>query len=199
MIVVLDSPISNSRAISSAFTQIGVSVKVSTEPRELVDAKGIVLPGIGSFGRLSSAFQELGLDAHIKSAMTAEKKFLGVCLGLQIMTLASDEAPGLKGLGFFNTSCRKFPRGTGVPHVGWNDVVINKQHPILRGMPETFQAYFSHSYYAPLLGTETIAVSSNGAPFSSIIANSFAVGIQFHPERSQKMGLKLLKNFVDWL
>jgi imidazole glycerol-phosphate synthase subunit HisH len=199
MIVVLDSPISNSRAISSAFTQMGVSVKVSNDPSELVNAKGIVIPGIGSFGRLSDAFKEHDLDNHIKSALSNEKKFLGVCLGLQFMTLASDEAPGLKGLSFFDTSCRKLPRGTRVPHVGWNDVVIENQHPILRGIPETFQAYFSHSYYAPPLGKETIAVSSNGALFSSIIANSYAVGIQFHPERSQKMGLKLLKNFVDWL
>jgi imidazole glycerol-phosphate synthase subunit HisH len=199
MIVILDSPVSNSRAIYFAYTQLGIPVKVSNSLDDLHEAKGIILPGIGSFGGLSDSIKENGFVESLRLLLTQRKKFLGVCLGSQFMTISSDEAPSASGLGFFNTSCKKLPKSSRVPHVGWNDVMIQHEHPIFKGLPETFQAYFSHSYYIPILPNETIATSVNGLLFSSVITNSFAVGIQFHPERSQRLGLQLLKNFADWL
>jgi len=189
--------VSNSKAIYHALSSLGITSTISNEVSMIRKAERIILPGVGSFDRALKALNDMEIFHPLKDAISTGIPTLGVCLGLQLLCQSSQESPNQEGLGLIPLHCEKFPSiGLKVPHVGWNEVSKKSENLLLKGVPGSFAAYFCHSFYSPLTTKETIASCTYGLSFSAIIGTGNVFGIQFHPERSQKIGLQLLKNFV---
>lgn len=195
MIAVVGTPSSNSKAIVNAFNQLGHLAVVTTEKERILNASHIVLPGVGAFGPTVSALDDLGIMDLMRNVNNLRVPLLGVCLGLQLLTKGSDESPGTDGLQIFDSYCLKFQKAPSIPHVGWNTVVVNRNHWLFKDINTDFAAYFSHSYYLPQSAEYSIALTTHGETYTSIYAKDHVTGIQFHPEKSQRIGLKLLDNF----
>ncbi len=206
MILIIDYGMGNLRSVEKAFQKLGFPAKVSNSKAELEKAEGIVLPGVGAFADCIKNLQGLGLIEPIVKWIKADRPFLGICLGYQILFEDSEEFGLTKGLGIFKGRVKKFseampdPSSPGaflkVPHMGWNQVRIMKDCPVLQGIESGSSYYFVHSFYpAPedksLIATET----EYGIKFASSIAQGNLFACQFHPEKSQAKGLALLKNF----
>lgn len=195
MISILDYGAGNIRSISNALKAVGAQVEVS----ECIDSdcEAIVLPGVGHFG------EAMGATAQIKEELVDQlgcgKPFLGLCLGLQMLFEASDEAPGQTGLGIIKGTCKRFdptivPAGK-IPHMGWNEVSFKDNNPLAEGLGESDYFYFVHSYYAPAVD-ETIGTCTYGNEFTAMVQKENIFACQFHPERSGDAGLKILSNFL---
>jgi len=199
LIHIIGSPSSNARGVYCAYTDLGVEAKIVTNPLELAHAKKIVLPGVGAFGELSRFLFESKLNVSLQELVESGIKVLGICLGMQILGESSEESKETAGLKFLNLESRKFNAlESRVPHTGWDQVSIYKNHAILKGLSTEFSAYFSHSYYMPFQDDLSLAVTDYGVAFTSVVAKGNVVGVQFHPERSQGNGRKILSNFADW-
>ena len=209
MIVVVDYGMGNLRSVEKAFLKLGHRVKVTSSPKEVEQAKGIVLPGVGAFPDCMKNLQKLELVGPILEAIRSGKPFLGICLGYQLLFEESDEFGPSKGLGIFKGGVKRFsdkmpdpdaPKGAflKVPHMGWNKVEVKKAHPVLEGIGSGSFYYFVHSYYVDPEDKSLIATSTDyGTEFASSIAQGNIFASQFHPEKSQKKGLKLLDNFAN--
>lgn len=199
MIDIIGSPSGNAKAVYFAFQNLGVNCRIVTNASEIYNSEKLVLPGVGAFGALAHYLSEQKLVAPIKTKVQEGTKLLGICLGMQILFDKSEESNQHPGLGLFNLSCQKF-RGERlrVPHSGWNEVMTSVSHDIFTGLASEFAAFFSHSYYVPYDPTRTFATTEYECKFSSVFAKENVVGVQFHPERSQKTGARLLSNFADW-
>ena len=210
MIAVIDYGMGNLRSVQKALEYVGARAKITDKPREIVKAERIVFPGVGSFGAAMKELKARRLDTAIKEAIAAGTPFLGLCLGLQLLFEKSEEAPGVKGLGVLEGSVRRFAftqyairntqYGLKVPHMGWNSIkhsIPNTRYSILNNVPDNAYMYFVHSYYAvPKDKTTVITTTDYGIEFASGIAKDNIVAFQFHPEKSQALGLGILKNFV---
>ena len=195
--LIVDLPVSNSKALYHALSSLGITSVISNDVTQIREAERIILPGVGSFDRAVKALNEMRIFHPLKEAVSSGTPTLGVCLGLQLLCNSSGESLEEEGLGFIPLHCRQFPSGNlKVPHVGWNEVQRNRESHLFSGIPSSFAAYFCHSYYVPINETRTVASCTYGSPFSAIIASGNVFGLQFHPERSQKNGLKLLNNFI---
>lgn len=206
MIVVIDYGMGNLHSVRKALEVAGARVKVSSCPADIEKAEKIVFPGVGAFGE---AMKELGrrkLAGPIKDSISAGKPFLGLCLGLQLLFEKSDEAPGVKGLGVLRGNVKRFRFASReklkVPHMGWNNIksVRHKTQDtrILKGIPDNSYMYFVHSYYAVPADKKDILVTTDyGMDFTSGVASDNIYALQFHPEKSQEMGLRILRNFVN--
>ena len=164
----------------------------------LAEAPAVVLPGVGAFGDAMRNLQAAGLDEAIRRAVEAGKPFLGICLGQQLMFEESEEMGRHRGLGLLHGRVHRFPNGElKVPHIGWNQIHVWRDDPIFAGVaPESF-AYFVHSYYVePDEEDVVLAKTDYGIDFASIVGWANMWGIQFHPEKSQDVGLQILRNFV---
>ena len=209
MIVVVDYGMGNLRSVEKAFLKLGRHVKVSGSPGDVEKAKGIVLPGVGAFPDCMKNLQKFKLTNPILEGIRQGKPFLGICLGYQLLFEESDEFGPCKGLAVFKGRVKRFPDKMPdpdakkdaflkVPHMGWNRVQIQKQHPVLAGIEPGSFFYFVHSYYVEPGDKSLIATSTDyGIEFASSIAKDNLFASQFHPEKSQKKGLKLLDNFAD--
>jgi glutamine amidotransferase len=194
LIDIIGSPSSNARAVYFAFLDMGIDCKIVKNATEIHNSKKIVLPGVGSFGALSKFLHD---SKQLRIAEGA--KMLGICLGMQLLAEGSEESSEHKGLGIFMNHCKKFEGADlRVPHTGWDQVSINSQHRVLRGLSSNFSAFFSHSYYFPVDIKCSFGTTEYGVEFSSVVAKDNVVGVQFHPERSQSNGRKILSNFADW-
>lgn len=197
MIAIVDYGIGNLRSIEKAFAAVGVTVQISGNKEVLETAEALVLPGVGAFGDAINTLRATNFDQLIISAAKAGKPILGVCLGYQLLFEESEEFGLHRGLALLPGRVVKFPESElRIPHVGWNQVRQCKQHPLLFDFVDNDFFYFVHSFYVkPSLDSDVIGVTDYGIEFSAIAGRDNVVGVQFHPEKSQQAGLKLLKNF----
>lgn len=201
MIAIVDYGMGNLRSVSKAFDCQGYSVTVTRDPALISNANGLVLPGVGAFGDCVRNLTEYGLTEPIKDYIDSGRPFLGICLGLQVLFEESEEAPGVKGLGLIKGKVVRFPdlkkEGLKVPHMGWNQITIKKDVPILSGVPQNSWFYFVHSYYPSPEDESVIAVKVDyGLEFTAAVAKDNIFASQFHPEKSSDLGLRILRNFA---
>jgi len=206
MILVIDYGMGNLRSVSKALESLGASVTVSSDPRELSRADKLVLPGVGAFPAAMRELTGRGLTEPIREAIASGKPYLGICLGLQLLLEESEEGQGARGLKVLDGKVPRFSRnGLKVPHMGWNQVrrpaAGNTRHeacPLLKGIADGSYFYFVHSYYAEPADRSVVALETEyGTPFASMVWRDRLFATQFHPEKSQAVGLRLLKNFVE--
>ena len=166
---------------------------------KITEAEKLILPGVGAFGAGMSALRQLGLINAIQDRVTQGIPLLGICLGMQFLFDRSEEMGQHEGLGLIKGSVVRFPaEGPKIPHMGWNQIEHDNSHEVLAGVPPGAYAYFVHSYYCqPAERTATIAQTDYGRRFAAIVARDNVYGIQFHPEKSQTVGLTILRNFVE--
>jgi len=192
-IALIDYGAGNLTSVRKALAAAGGEVRVPTAPGELADAAGIVVPGVGHFGA-TSALDEGWRDA-VRASVAAGRPLLGICLGLQWLFDASAEAPGLAGLGLVAGRSTRLSGEVKVPHVGWNALELVSGSWLLDGVPPGAQAYFTHAYAAPV-GAETVATTLHGVRFASAVEKDSIAGVQFHPEKSGEVGLRIVANFI---
>ncbi|HET6465717.1 MAG TPA: imidazole glycerol phosphate synthase subunit HisH [Nitrospiria bacterium] len=199
MIAVIDYGMGNLRSVSKAFERLGFAVNVTRDPRQIADASHVVLPGVGAFPDCMRNLEEMGLIDPVHRALSSGKPFLGICLGLQLLFTESEEFGLHKGLGWIRGRVVRFPDdGLKIPHMGWNTLEIQKPTPSLQGIPEDAMVYFVHSYYGVPENPAVIATMTEyGQRFASSIAVDNVFACQFHPEKSQSVGLRLLRNFAQ--
>lgn len=197
MILVVDYGSSNLLSVVKAFDYLNVPNKIGSSPEEIAEAKGLVLPGVGSFGDCLRNLKERGLDRAIIDYISSGRPYLGICLGMQVLFESSVEEVNAEGLGIIKGKVYKLPSGVKIPHIGWNELKIVKEHPFLEKIPQNSYFYFDHSYYCqPLDSSEIIGVTNYGIDFPSVVGRKNLLGVQFHPEKSSDAGLKILKNFA---
>ena len=197
---VIDYGTGNLRSVVKAFEHLGSTVRVLQSPEGLEDVDALVFPGQGTFDQCMKALESIGLASAIKEWIAMDKPFLGVCLGLQVLFEYSEEGQR-SGLGIFEGYVKKFslPEGLKIPHMGWNSVEWEKvsDHPIKEGLEDGDQFYFVHSYiYEKVKASDVLATTKYGKNFPSVVNKGNIYGVQFHPEKSHKNGLKLIKNFI---
>ncbi|HBL22737.1 MAG TPA: imidazole glycerol phosphate synthase subunit HisH [Deltaproteobacteria bacterium] len=198
MIVVVDYGMGNLKSVLNAFSKLGADITVSGDPRRVEEARAIVLPGVGAFGKCMENLETRGLAAVIRDHIARGKRYLGICLGMQILFESSEETPGVGGLGIIKGAVPRFTGSVKVPHMGWNSITILKESPIFTGIQSGDFFYFVHSYYcAPVNGDVIATTTDYDRPFASSVESGTLFACQFHPEKSQRVGLKLLKNFLE--
>ena len=195
MITIIDYKSGNLKSISNGFKKIGEDFQITDDIEEIANAKHLVLPGVGAFG---SAMENLEpFRAVIEEHVNDDKPFLGICLGQQVLMSGSEESPNVRGLDLFEGHCEFLPEGVKVPHMGWNQLNVVKDCPILEGIDKQY-FYFVHSYYAIPDDLEIIAGTCDyGIDVTAALSRNNLFSTQFHPEKSGKPGLKILKNFVN--
>lgn len=196
MLAIIDYGGGNMGSLLAALTRRHASLVVAGDPGTLERAQAAVLPGDGAFAATMQALRERGLDRAILRHVDAGKPFLGICVGMQILFEESDEFGSSAGLGILQGKVSRFERAPRVPHMGWNDLELLSAHPFLEGLDAHPYAYFLHSYRAPV-GSDTVAACTHGDRFSAIVARGNVMGTQFHPEKSQRAGARLLDNFLQ--
>ena len=198
MIAVIDYGMGNLRSVQKGFEKVGFAAEITADPNTVRKADKVVLPGVGAFGDAMTNLRDAGMIEAIRETVKAGKPFLGICLGLQLMFDTSEEGGFHQGLSIFPGRVRLLPPGLKVPHMGWNQIEIQKADPILKGIPEGSAFYFVHSYYAdPADPKVTTTLTEYGIRFTSIASSENVFGIQFHPEKSSSLGLHILKNFGE--
>lgn len=196
MIAIIDYGMGNLRSVQKGFEKVGVEAAVAGDPAQVDRAGGVVLPGVGAFADAMANLCAAGMDAAIHRAVKAGKPFLGICLGQQLLFEASEEWGHTEGLGVFPGRVRRLPDGLKVPHMGWNQIEIRKPDPLLEGIPDRSSFYFVHSYVVdPAEDGLALTLTEYGVRFASIVGREKVYGIQFHPEKSSALGLKILENF----
>jgi glutamine amidotransferase len=197
VIAVVDYGIGNLRSAEKALQHLGVDARLSSDPREIERADKVVLPGVGAFGACMSALRASGLEIVTKEAATDGRPFLAVCIGMQMLFDASDESPGMSGLGIIEGRVTKLPSTVRLPQMGWNTLEINEGSKLCAGLPEPAWLYFVHSYVPePADPTVVAAWCEYGRRFAAAIEAGPVWATQFHPEKSGDVGLALLDNFV---
>ena len=195
-LVVIDYESGNLRSVAKALESAGVTPQVTGDPAQLRTADAVVLPGVGSGPAAMAALRERGLVEPLRDYVASGRPFLGVCLGLQLLLERTDEGDA-PCLGIIPGKVLRLPPGLKVPHMGWNSVRFNDEHPVFRGIPQDSYFYFVHSYYAaPADGAGVAGVTEYGVPFCSVYAKDNVVATQFHPEKSAGLGLRIYENFV---
>ena len=198
MIAIVDYGMGNLRSVQKGFEQVGHAAQVTACPEEVRRAERVVLPGVGAFGDAVANLKRAGLVEPILEAIDAGRPFLGICVGLQLLFTQSEEMGCHPGLNVLPGRVRRFPQGERIPQIGWNQIHIRSQTPLLDGIPDGSFFYFVHSYYVDPEGDDdTIATTDYGIDYTSIAGRDRVLGIQFHPEKSQDLGLRILKNFAE--
>ena len=203
MIVIVDYGMGNLRSVQKAFQKVGQEALITSDPDKVLRAPKVVLPGVGAFGNCMANLKERYLIDPINKFIETGKPFLGICLGLQLLLTESEEG-GVRGLNIIKGRVKKFDlsnKGLKVPHMGWNQVKCKMQNAkckILTGIPDGAYFYFVHSYYVEPDDESIItATTEYGLEFVSMIHKGNIYGTQFHPEKSQELGLRMLKNFGE--
>jgi imidazole glycerol-phosphate synthase subunit HisH len=197
MIAIIDYDMGNLRSVAKAFEKIGASAAPTRDPVAISSASHIVLPGVGAFKDCMRNLEEYGLIEPLLKGISSGKPFLGICLGLQLLFDESMEFGPHKGLGVIKGKVVRFPeKGLKVPHMGWNGARRKKDSPLFKGIEDDSYLYFVHSYYAvPEDPSVTLTSTEYGVEFTSSVEKDNVMACQFHPEKSQRVGLRILKNF----
>ena len=192
--VVIDYQTGNLNSVCKSLRAVGADLFITRRAADLRDAARIVLPGVGHFAS-TECLSTSGIGNVLRQRVAGGTPFLGICVGLQWLFAGSTEAPDTRGLGVFPEICERFPAGIKSPHVGWNSLDRIGNSRLLQGLPVSPHVYFTHSYRAPRVNATT-AVTHYGDDFSAVIENDNWMAVQFHPEKSGAVGLKILENFM---
>jgi glutamine amidotransferase len=200
MIAIVDYGMGNLRSVQKAFLKVGHEAAISDDPAVLRQADKLVLPGVGAFGDAMDELKRRRLVEPIRTAIQEQKPLLGICLGLQLLFEVGNEGGRHEGLGVLAGEVVRFNLGAGykVPHMGWNQLAIRRPAPLFEGVADGSHVYFVHSYYVVPRDREVIAAeTSYPEPFASVVWQGNIYATQFHPEKSQADGLRMLKNFAE--
>jgi len=199
VIAVVDYGMGNIHSVAKATQLAGARVLVTDKPEEVLVADKVILPGVGAFCDGVEGLKQRNLTGAILESIKKEKYFLGICLGMQLLFEQSEESKDARGLGILNGKVKKFSiKGFKVPHIGWNQINPALNCKLLENIPQGANVYFCHSYYVEPKEKSIIAATTDyGEKFASVINQDNIFGVQFHPEKSQSVGLKILKNFVE--
>jgi glutamine amidotransferase len=199
MIVVVDYGMGNLDSVVRAFSECGATPVLARDPSEVERASAVVLPGVGAFSHGMARIRELGLDEAMLRATNDGVPLLGLCLGMQLLASRSDEGGETEGLGLIPGEVRQLDPGADlrVPHIGWNEVDPARDSPLFHDIPAGTDFYFVHSYHVVCdHASDVLARTEYGGPIASAIGRDNVFGVQFHPEKSQKAGFRLLRNFI---
>jgi imidazole glycerol-phosphate synthase subunit HisH len=197
-VAIIDYGVGNLRSVEKAFGAGGVDAVVSADEGVLREAEKLVLPGVGAFRACMGALAERGFDRLVRERVEAGTPLLGVCVGMQMLFDESEEFGVTRGLGFLRGRVRRFPEGLHVPQVGWNQVAWRRKHALAEGIGTGEFFYFVHSYFCDEPSDEVVVGETEyGLNYASVVARANVCGVQFHPEKSQAAGLRLLKNFAE--
>jgi glutamine amidotransferase len=199
-LAVLDYGAGNLKSVQNALLHLGAGFFVTSDPKELAKASGMIFPGVGAAGSAMAELARTGLDEAIRFFYRSGRKMLGICIGCQVIFDRSEESD-TRCLGLLPGTVRRFPRveGLKIPHMGWNTVHFSSGHPVLRGIAPDPAFYFVHSYYpAPAEDGDACGWTEYGVTFPSAVARGNLIAFQFHLEKSGAIGLRLLANFLEW-
>jgi imidazole glycerol phosphate synthase glutamine amidotransferase subunit len=196
MITIFDYGAGNLRSVQNTLAEIGAEYKLVRDAEGLRQAGKIILPGVGHFGQMMRALDQMQVREAFLERITAGVPFLGICLGLQALFNGSEEAPEVRGLGVFDGTVRRFAAGARVPQMGWNELELRRSSRLLANLEPHPYVYFAHSYYVPE-NAHTAAACTYTLPYTAVLESGNVFGVQFHPEKSGPLGLRIVKNFVD--
>jgi imidazole glycerol-phosphate synthase subunit HisH len=197
MIGIIDYGAGNLRSVQNTLAEIGAPYRLVHTPEQLRAASKVILPGVGHFGQMMRALEMMEMHEPIKKAIGLGVPFLGICLGLQALYERSEEAPELQGLSLLPGVVKRFSHDLRIPHMGWNEIVPKPDTTLLHNLGPRPHLYFAHSFYAPV-GPATAATCEYGVPYTAVVESRNLFGVQFHPEKSGPLGLRIVKNFVDF-
>jgi imidazole glycerol-phosphate synthase subunit HisH len=193
---IVDYGAGNLRSVQNTLDELGAQYVVTNRPDEVAKSDKLLLPGVGHFGQMMCALDELGLRDSISERVRSGVPTLGICLGLQAMFETSEESPNQRGFGFFPGAVKKFTGTVRVPHMGWNSLTEVKTSRLLAGLAAEPYAYFAHSFYAPVVDA-TAATCDYSVAYTAILEHENVHGVQCHPEKSGPVGLKIVRNFLE--
>ena len=198
-IAIIDYGMGNLHSAAKALEKVGAQVKVTSDPELVRQADKVILPGVGAFGDCMKNLNERGLAPVIHEVIAAGKPFLGICVGLQMLFEGSEEDPGVAGLGIFKGMVRKIAApGLKIPHMGWNNLEYRTSSSLFQGLPPAAYVYFVHSFHAVPTDESCItAVTDYGGQVTAAVGRGLVQAVQFHPEKSSAVGLKILANFKE--
>jgi glutamine amidotransferase len=196
VITIVDYGIGNLGSVIKAFRHVGAETVLSGDPAVLREAEALVLPGDGAFGATMDGVRERGLVPVLKERAEAGTPLLGICIGMQLLFEESEEHGRHAGLGLLPGRVRRFGGDLPVPHMGWNSLHPRREHALLDGIADGAHVYFVHSYFCDAAADVVVATSDYGVDFPAVVARGSVLGVQFHPEKSQAVGLRMVKNFV---
>ena len=204
MLAIVDYGRGNLRSVQNGFRQVGVNAEISEDPDKVAKADGVVFPGVGAFRDCMQNLASRGLDEALRQVVQEGKPVLAICVGMQALLSESDEFGVTPGLDIVTGQVRRFPRRVDtdnrlkVPHMGWNQLRFHRLCPLLNGLPDRVYTYFVHSYYAvPTESAVVAATTDYGVEFASVLWRDNLYATQFHPEKSQSWGLRILRNFAE--
>jgi imidazole glycerol phosphate synthase glutamine amidotransferase subunit len=196
MIAIFDYGAGNLRSVENTLGAIGTEYTLVRDAAGLAAASKIILPGVGHYGQMLRALDEMQVRDAFIDRIRAGVPFLGICLGFQGLFEASDEAPEMRGLGLFPGRVQRFPADARVPHMGWNELEPKPGSRLLANIGPKPYVYFAHSYYVPVV-EQAAALCTYVFPYTAVLESGNIFGVQFHPEKSGPLGLKIVKNFVE--
>jgi len=198
LITIIDYGAGNLFSVRKAIEYFDVDVAISDNSEDILNAEGLVLPGVGAFGWGMKLLEEKRLCEPIREAVDKGVPLLGVCLGLQLLFEESEESPEVSGLGLIKGRVKRLPNDLPLPHIGWNQVKIIKETRIFKGISQNSFFYFVHSYYGEPSDRDSVCgITEYGIEFPSVICKENIFAVQFHPEKSSSEGLKIYKNFLE--
>lgn len=201
MVGVIDYGMGNLRSVMNALLYLGENPQVVKQPDELNRCERIILPGVGSYAKAMSNLAASGFDLALKKYVQGGAPCLGICLGMQLLSNLGFEPVKTSGLGLIGGEVKllDIPPDCQLPHVGWNNLILNRPHPIFENVKKNVDYYFVHSYqFIPDRDADALACTEYGNKFTSAVAHKNIVAVQFHPEKSQENGLKIIENFCEW-
>jgi imidazole glycerol phosphate synthase glutamine amidotransferase subunit len=196
MIAILDYGAGNLRSVENTLAELGCEYTLVRDSEGLRQASQILLPGVGHFGQMMRALDVLGVRGTLVERIAAGVPFLGICLGLQALFESSEEAPEVRGLGVFPGVVNRFPAGARVPHMGWNELEVRSGSRLVRNLEGRPYVYFAHSYYVPERECAS-ATCTYEVKYTAALEAGNVFGVQFHPEKSGPVGLRIVKNFIE--
>ena len=197
MIAIIDYGAGNLRSVANAITKLGYQPKITSQPGDILNARAVILPGVGAAADTMDSLQALDLVGSVKQYIADDRPFFGVCMGLQVLFTGTEEGGWHECLNIFSGRVKKLPSGLKIPHMGWNQVKQKKSHPIFDGIPEQSNFYFVHSYYVEPDDQSIIAGETEyGIKMCSVITKGNLTATQFHPEKSGEFGLMMYSNFL---
>ena len=196
MISIFDYGAGNLRSVQNTLGALGAEYELIRDAEGLRRATRLILPGVGHFGQMMRALDEMQVRGALIETLRAGVPFLGICLGLQALFTSSEEAPEVQGLGIFEGQVKRFQGDMRIPHMGWNQLELVQPSRLLRGTGDKPFVYFAHSYYAPVIPA-TSAICEYAVPYTAVLEQNNICGVQCHPEKSGELGLKIVRNFVE--